>query len=413
MDTNLDNSPRLEQARLVIGIDCRATSAKIAWAITTSSSRRLSPDIRVLSTQSRHISDSSPSADNLAASLHELARATVSDIEDYHGFSPYHPAPSLQDAAIKIGIALTAEGSEEVCVDVVECHGDESSRHHNRTAWGLAAHIVMTHRAQQTADDATKARLVEAVTAAFAARLRVRSVSLASNLEACAQYTVDAAAEHGTLGDGYNMLTQGECFVVVDAGESAVTAAAFQANLDATAVPSPYRPHASQVTAAAGRKASRSGSALIGNEFLTIVQTRLSPEDYAKLCSMGGREPGTQRDNGLRRLLQQFAVFKDEFAGSEATHLFPGAWINLPRGIGDEDCADQGVRRGRLLVTGNDMENVFRDTLEGLSDIVRRQLEQLEQLDERGLKATKLFMYGGLSDSYSTAASIGAAALGL
>ncbi|KAK4447447.1 hypothetical protein QBC34DRAFT_303234 [Podospora aff. communis PSN243] len=253
--------------------------------------------------------------------------------------------------------------------------------------------LVITHPAVW--DDRGKNLIFRAVMSGFRAAfhdIKVRSgyLRLASEPEACAQYTVQAARAQRTVSE--HQLRVGECFIVVDAGGGTVDLVSYR--IDQL---SPFK--ITKVTAVSG---GNFGATKIDNCFLQeFLPNRLSPACYRKLLNMGGASERYGRANhtvlkrGQQIMLDRFEVIKREFKGrgpGQPQHFI----LDLPPDIGAVDDPARGIVGGQLFISDEDMEEMFKECISGIKQLIE---QQLIQVDLKRLTVRTVFLSGGFSSS--------------
>ena len=254
--------------------------------------------------------------------------------------------------------------------------------------------VVMTHPAKW--DDRGKNLTFRAVTSAFRAafqniQVRPGYFRLASEPEACAQYTVQAARAQRTISE--YQLRVGECFIVVDAGGGTVDLVSYR--IDQL---SPFK--ITKITAVSG---GTFGATRIDNYFLQVfLPNRLSPGDYKRLLDMGGAKERYGRANhtvlkrGEQIMLERFEVIKREFKGRGPAGQSENYVLDLLPGIGQVDDPSRGIQGGQLFISSRDMEDMFHECVTG----IRQQIEQqLIQVDLKRLTVRTIFLSGGFSNN--------------
>ncbi|KAM7208581.1 chaperone protein DnaK, partial [Naviculisporaceae sp. PSN 640] len=253
--------------------------------------------------------------------------------------------------------------------------------------------VVITHPAVW--DDRAKNLTFRAVTSALKAAFQGVNVKpgylrLASEPEACAQYTAQAAQAQNTISD--RQLRVGECFIVVDAGGGTVDLVSYR--IDQL---SPFR--ITRVTKVSG---GPFGATKIDTCFLQyFLPERLSPSDYKKLCDIGGPQERYGRANhtvlkrGEQIMLDKFEVIKRGFQG-RGPGLPEYFILDLPPNIGRVDDPARGIRGGQLFISSADMEEMFKECINDIKELVE---QQLVQVDRQRLTARTIFLSGGFSHS--------------
>ncbi|KAM7182876.1 hypothetical protein V8F20_012817 [Naviculisporaceae sp. PSN 640] len=211
---------------------------------------------------------------------------------------------------------------------------------------------------------------------------------MATEPEACAQYTMRIAQEQGM-----SRFIKGECFIVVDAGGGTVDLASYR--IDS------LEPHfkMTKVTEVSG---GLFGATRVDEHFIKrFVPSRLSTDDYKKLLEF---DKGAERHGsgthvvfspGEQHMLSHFQIIKERFAGPPN----PGErsqdnWVDLPKGIGLEDDPQRGISQGRLRVTPENLVEIFQESVEGTLHLIT---EQLVQVQLKRMNVRTIFLSGGFS----------------
>ncbi|KAH9884837.1 hypothetical protein F4778DRAFT_799407 [Xylariomycetidae sp. FL2044] len=211
-----------------------------------------------------------------------------------------------------------------------------------------------------------------------------RTYRLATESEACAQYTMKIARE-----EGLDRLRK--CFIVVDAGGGTVDLVSYIVDEVAPLF---------QVTKVTELSSGRYGSTIIDQAFLyDFLPSRLSTADYEKL--MNESRPGQEYGRGThilyrggeQQVLQNFLTAKHGYKGDKTS--IPDS-IELPEGIGEQDNPEKKIMGGQLLITASDMEEMFKKSVEGTLTLIQ---QQITQVDAKGYEVKAIFFSGGLSRS--------------
>ncbi|KAJ2901809.1 hypothetical protein MKZ38_001347 [Zalerion maritima] len=233
--------------------------------------------------------------------------------------------------------------------------------------------FVITH--PSIWDDRAKSLTFRAVNEAFEAAIptdkrstRPSYIRMVSEPDACAQYTVR------TPGQGAENLRRGDCFVMVDAGGGTVDLTSYVVQ---------------QVTP--GFRIRRTcGATIIDHYFLhRFLPEKLGEDGHRKLMEIGVRHGGGAHKAVLREgqlmVLQDFETIKHGFTGAgEGTSIVGN--INLPDEVGNET--------NLLSITRDDMIEMFQETLDGIYDLIHK---QIVQTDLRNRQTKTMFFSGGLS----------------
>ncbi|KAI8635597.1 hypothetical protein F5Y19DRAFT_408383 [Xylariaceae sp. FL1651] len=250
--------------------------------------------------------------------------------------------------------------------------------------------LVITHPAiwDARARNATFRAVVEAFESEFSmSELPRGNIRLVTESEACAQYTM----HEKSIDD----LKKGDCFIVVDAGGGTVDLVSYRVD---TVNPN-FR--VSRVTEVSS---GRYGATRIDDCFLhKFLPGCLGEREYERFLAIGtlGQEHGSGAHMVLRRgermMLDKFQVYKLNFKGKGG----PGQHANnsvikidLPEGIGEYDDPAHNIENGRLRITSEDLEQIFKESVDGTLDLIQ---QQIIQIDDKRLKVKAIFLSGGFS----------------
>ncbi|KAI3339486.1 hypothetical protein F4824DRAFT_45665 [Ustulina deusta] len=220
-------------------------------------------------------------------------------------------------------------------------------------------------------------------------------VMLATESEACAQYIMN----HKYIDN----LRKDDCFIVLDAGGGTVDLVSYK--VDAV---SPNFATTRVTDVSSGRH----GATNIDNNFLKIfLPEKLGDQEYEKFLKLGGGH-GEHRSGahtvlrpGEKRMLDKFLTIKEDFKGKPGPGQSPIiGYIDLPEDIGLVDNRSNGILDGRLSITGDDMEEMFRSSVDGTLELIR---QQRTLIGEHGLDLKWIFLSGGFSRSRYLARKVG------
>ncbi|KAG7284675.1 hypothetical protein NEMBOFW57_009284 [Staphylotrichum longicolle] len=257
--------------------------------------------------------------------------------------------------------------------------------------------IVITHPAVW--DDRAKNLTFRAVMSAFRSvfqdiQVKPGYIRLATESEACAQYTLQAARAEGMV--GAQQLRVGECFIVVDAGGGTVDLVSYRIDQMTPEF------KITKITPVSG---GRFGATRIDNCFLhEFLEARLGPANYNRLLSMEGaseRHGGANHNVlklGEQLMLERFEIIKREFEGRTPDgRAGKDMVLDLPPSIGRNNTDDdqrRGIRGGQLTVTCEDMEMMFQECVDGIKGLIEK---QLVLIDQKQLVVRTIFLSGGFS----------------
>lgn len=257
--------------------------------------------------------------------------------------------------------------------------------------------IVITHPAVW--DDRAKNLTFRAVMSAFRSvfqdiQVKPGYLRLATESEACAQYTLQAARAEGMV--GAQQLRVGECFIVVDAGGGTVDLVSYRIDQMTPEF------KITKITPVSG---GRFGATRIDNCFLhEFLEARLGPANYNRLLSMGGareRHGGANHNVlklGEQLMLERFETIKRKFEGRMPDgRAGEDMVLDLPPSIGQNNTDDdqrRGIRGGQLTVTCEDMEMMFQECVDGIKGLIEK---QLVLIDAKRLVVRTIFLSGGFS----------------
>ncbi|KAI0532804.1 hypothetical protein GGR58DRAFT_522464 [Xylaria digitata] len=209
-------------------------------------------------------------------------------------------------------------------------------------------------------------------------------IRLATESEACAQYTMNDRA--------VDDLRKGDCFIVVDAGGGTVDLVSYKVD----AISPNFTP--TRVT----NVSSTYGAPIIDRYFLnTFLKQRFGAPDYQKLLVLRDQD-GEYRSSehtvlrrGEKIMSDRFQPIKKSFKGKPRHGESPSSYhIDLPDGIGEQDDRVRGILNGRMAITNGDLEEMFKESVEGTLGLIR---EQIVSIDLEGLNVKCLFLSGGFS----------------
>ncbi|KAI0415867.1 hypothetical protein F5X98DRAFT_376248 [Xylaria grammica] len=168
-------------------------------------------------------------------------------------------------------------------------------------------------------------------------------------------------------------LRRDDCFTVVDPGGGTVDLVSYKVD----AVNPSFRPIIIN-----GHRRIKYGSTNIDRYFLEIfLRQRLGNQEYGKLLALGTERGGDSggRHTTLRRgekvMFDRFQPIKHAFMDkprnrdSQIPHP-----IDLPDGIGEHNDPSHSIIDGRLVITDDDLKEMFDDAVEGTLNLIDQQI---------------------------------------
>lgn len=262
--------------------------------------------------------------------------------------------------------------------------------------------VVITHPAKW--DSRAKNITFRAVMSAFKAtfrdiRILLGQIRLATEPEACAQYTLQGARADGMITT--NQLMVGECFIVVDAGGGTVDLVSYVINQ----LTPEFK--ITKITPVSG---AACGATEIDRFFLyQWLPKRLGSRNYQRLLMMGGAQDRhgssghTILKKGENHMLKKFQFIKHGFSGpTDAGEPCADMVLGLPPDHLFPDDPNRRIRNGQLLVSCHDMETMFAGCIKGIRTLIEKQLMLIERARGRNappLKVRNIFLSGGFSQN--------------
>jgi hypothetical protein len=203
---------------------------------------------------------------------------------------------------------------------------------------------------------------------------------LATEPEAAAIYTIKTL--RGTTQD--QRLAVGDGFVICDMGGGTVDLISYRvAELQPTIV--------EEATIGTG---DQCGGSFIDRAFIQWLERRLGATHFFKIAGCHSEDiPRTSLTPKLGRMVQDFTLeAKTGFSGNETNFLR----LPSPLNAIEEDAA-RGISDGEILITPEDMIDMFEIPIRKTCDLIDGQLKQAQQTSKVKLKY--LFMVGGFSES--------------
>lgn len=231
--------------------------------------------------------------------------------------------------------------------------------------------------------DAAKDRTLQAVHKAGFNNVRfplLKRTVLCTEPEAAAIYTIKTL--RGSAQD--QLLAVGDGFIICDMGGGTVDLITYRvAEFDPIVV--------EETTMGTG---DQCGGSFIDRAFLRWLERRLGAADFFKLAGCRSEDVSrTSLTSKLGRLVQDFTLeAKSGFSGSETNFLRLPAPLNAI----EEDEA-RGITDGEIVITPNDMIEMFDFPVRRIYELVLDQIVQAKRTTKVQLKF--LFMVGGFSES--------------
>ncbi|KAM5343202.1 hypothetical protein ACJ41O_014168 [Fusarium nematophilum] len=210
---------------------------------------------------------------------------------------------------------------------------------------------------------------------------------LATEPEACAQYTLAVARSQG-LAD----IQERQCFVVVDAGGGTVDLVSYYVRQL-----SPFQPQ--RITNVTGRQC---GATRIDEYFLYTYLPQKLGHEYELLAPGGlaavdkARSGQVVLSRGLQFMLDKFQDIKHSFAGRRHGQSETFEVLDLPEGIGNQNDLSRGILDGQLRISSADLEAMFHSSVKGTIDLIHKQITAVEA---RRNQVSAIFLSGGFSQS--------------
>ncbi|KAH3975901.1 hypothetical protein HBH98_042340 [Parastagonospora nodorum] len=203
---------------------------------------------------------------------------------------------------------------------------------------------------------------------------------LTTEPEAAAIYTIQSL--RGSVQD--EQFAVGDGFILCDMGGGTVDLISYRvASLNPTTL--------EEATIGSG---DQCGGSFVERKFIQVLERRLGTEDFVKIA--GARSdalPRTCLTPKMSKLVLQFILEgKASFTGSEKKH------IRLPWPFsGIEDDHDRGIHDGELVLTKEDLQEMFEFCLNRSYELIQEQLVQARRTGKVQIKY--LFMVGGFAES--------------
>ncbi|KAK4225637.1 hypothetical protein QBC38DRAFT_254642 [Podospora fimiseda] len=261
--------------------------------------------------------------------------------------------------------------------------------------------LVITHPADW--DSRGRGLTFRAAMTAFRAafsgiHVRTGTLRLATEPEACAQYTLQAARAQNMITT--HQLREGECFMVVDAGGGTVDLVSY--HIDKLTPEFKI----SKITDVSG---AACGATRIDHYFLyTYLPRTLGPENYRRLLDLGGLRDRHGSSNhtvlkvGEEELLEKFQQRKFQFKGrTETGAACPDMVIDIPQRLRLANDRNPKIRNGQLLISCADMEEMFKECVVGIRKLIDAQLLKIDNESRNGrtLLVRTIFFSGGFSNN--------------
>lgn len=314
--------------------------------------------------------------EGLAKLLWEMRLLNLSDEEAITSGVPEHLVKEPEDIVTDY-LGKVAEKTWDEITSVVGRHVPEQ----------IPIDLVVTHPAKWT--DRALNSTYRAVRATFDDTLfkKVRNISFVSEPEACAHYTLREAWKTQHI-----RFRKNDCFIVVDAGGGTVDLASYKVvdiDLDNNKI------KLEQIGVPIG---SQCGATFIDTSFIESVQHRLGKEDWKKLTDVDGEDNTTGGHNiikrQVRKLQDSFDPIKKRFDGKDSKMGFP---VLLPPGVGQDDNAEMGISNGALIITSDDLKQMFKHSVDKTLVLLTQAVTQIRIAHK--LKVKKIFLSGGFGQS--------------
>ncbi|KAK3687821.1 hypothetical protein B0T22DRAFT_405788 [Podospora appendiculata] len=405
-----------QSPRFLISVDYGTTYTGVAWVLTTAAPPRLA-DVKVVRQWAGGIGPKVPSVFTYSASSGEQWGFRLGDGSYVLRWTKLELEPPSRLKALKSLRSTLAETrlldfdannlvdqiprhlirtAEDIVTDyltevAIWVRQDIQNEKDPETLRDFPIDLIITHPAtwHSRARNTTFRAVNEAFRRIFPEmEEKPGNLRLTTESEACAQYTMKVAQDQGMAG-----LRKGECFIVVDAGGGTVDLVSYRVDQ--------LTPNfiVTKVTEVSG---GNFGATRVDEHFLKrFLPTRLSPNDYDTLMNIGGIAERHGNGShvvftkGEQIMLERFQIIKHKFAGRPQ----PGEqaepdYIDLPENIGLEDDPQRGISQGRLRITYAELEQMFRESVEGTRRLISEQLTQIELLR---LRVRTIFLSGGFS----------------
>jgi hypothetical protein len=253
---------------------------------------------------------------------------------------------------------------------------------YHREVWStLPITLVVTVPAVWS--DAAKDRTLQAIQQAGFNKVcfpALNQTLLATEPEAAAIYTIRTL--RGTTQD--QRLAVGDGFVICDMGGGTVDLISYRvAELQPTVV--------EEATIGTGHQC---GGSFIDRAFLQWLERRLGVTHFLKIAGCrSGDIPRTSLTPKLGRMMQDFTIdAKTGFSGDETNFLR----LPAPLSAIEED-ASRGISDGEMLITPEDMMEMFSFPMQQTFDLIDGQIREARKTGRVNLRY--VFLVGGFSES--------------
>ncbi|KAH6865782.1 hypothetical protein BKA58DRAFT_413432 [Alternaria rosae] len=253
---------------------------------------------------------------------------------------------------------------------------------YGKVLWrGLAITLVVTVPAVWT--DVAKARTLEAVAKAgfnTPEFPQLKNIIMTTEPEAAAIYTTKIL--RGTTQN--RKFAVGDGFIICDMGGGTVDLISYRvAGLNPTVI--------EEATTGTG---DQCGGSFVDRAFFKWLERRLGTKDFVEIVGCRSEDvPHTSLSKKAARLLQDFTLeAKSGFSGTETNYLR----LPAPLSAIEEDAA-RGICDGDIMITPEDMIEIFEMCVRRAYELLGEQLEQLRT--NKKVKVKYVFMVGGFSES--------------
>ncbi|KAF2130413.1 Hsp70 family protein [Dothidotthia symphoricarpi CBS 119687] len=380
--------------RLVIGLDYGTTYTGVSFC-ETSDTGVIGKDIEVVKDwPSRHtkIGTKEKVPSEIAVSDRSHWGALIASNEQRHMWTKLDLEGSQVGEAAKIlqELSLSTQGPHEQPVDIVADFLTHVRNHlvqnldnqYGKELWRtLPITLVVTVPAVWS--DAAKDRTLQAIRkAGFNATgfPKLKRTITATEPEAAAIYTIQSL--RGSVQD--EQFAIGDGFIVCDMGGGTVDLISYRvSDLEPTTL--------EEATIGSG---DQCGGSFVDRGFMKWLERRLGTTDFVKIAGSRSEDiPRTLLSSKLSRMVQDFVLeAKSGFSGTETNYL------RLPVPLSAiEDDESRGIVDGEIVITPEDMKEMFEFPLRRTYELL---LEQMRQARQGGKITIKyVFMVGGFAES--------------
>ncbi|KAF2830509.1 actin-like ATPase domain-containing protein [Ophiobolus disseminans] len=380
--------------RLVIGLDYGTTYTGVSFCETTDT-EAFGKNIEVIKDwPSAHTMIGTKEKVPSEIALHDNTKwgALISSNVPRHMWTKLELDTTQSGETVKImkELSLDSRGPSRKPVDIIAdylTHVKDQliknlDRQFGKGVWGtLPITLVVTVPAVWS--DSAKASTLEAVDkAGFNSTVfpKLKRTILTTEPEAAAIHTIQSL--RGSVQD--EQFAIGDGFIVCDMGGGTVDLVSYRiAELEPTTL--------EEATVGSG---DQCGGSFVEQEFLKWLERRLGTEDFVAIAGARSEHlPRTSLPAKVSRMLQDF-VFeaKSGFSGTEINFLRLPAPLNA---IVDDEL--RGIVDGEIMITSEDMMEMFDFSLRRTYELLLQQLKQARRTGKVEIKY--VFMVGGFSES--------------